>query len=478
MTQASHWLRSVLLALLALALLSGGSLAAGDLFDDDYADCPHKTRMRDGEIANLTVARDAEEADEVNVAWAATDPATWGLGPNAYSTRLVVILDDDDGDPVTKTLSLGTRKVTFDGVDTGTEVTVQMAIVVDTVEGDYLISDILETSVYQSLTAPSFSNDWIIKGARACLNLPHVVDIPFPDLGRFYYIGYNENFANYRPGTAVYNYRPATPRLRIGLVHGGENDSARDDVKFDTYLLRLIDEDGDVVPEVDDVPTMATDYGQEYYSPPFPNPNFPCTPGFYDKDLILDIDYTNTGVTSRLSRLNAEGTRDRAAFVARGPVSNVRINDGGTIAKPMYQQIGALYGSLVGTFNDGVHPNDRIVAHQVANTGGGRVYVPLPDRHRDFPIDTLASDRTYTIEAWAVNEEREVISPRTTLKIHPVTYVHTLVPHSDPFPIDDDNQYPPGRLQDYLNIPLYYPPPGVPAPQNGTLLITDFTVLK
>ena len=30
-----------------------------------------------------------------------------------------------------------------------------------------------------------------------------------------------------------------------------------------------------------------------------------------------------------------------------------------------------------------------------------------PDRHRDFPVDTLTSDRTYTIEAWAVNEERE-----------------------------------------------------------------------
>ena len=477
MTQGTYWLRCALLTLLALGLLSGGSLAAGDLFDDAYRDCPHKTRMRDGEIADLSVARDAEEADEVNVSWAATDPATWGLGANAYNASLVVILDDNDGDdPVSKTLSLGSRKATFDGVAKGREVTVQLAIVVDTAEGDYLISDILEQRVNQSLSAPSFSNDWNIKGIHDCFRttlpypFPNRVDIPYPELGQFYYLGYNENFANYRPGTAVYNHRPETPRLRIGLAHGGEDDDARDDIKFDTYLLRLVDEDGDVVPEGDDVPTMATDYGQEHYAPFRATPN--CPSGLYDRFLILDIEYGNTGgITDNL------GTRaaDRAAFAARGPVSNVRINDDGTIAKPMYQQIGWLYwASLIsGAISDGVHPYENIVAHEVGTPSSGQVYVHPPDRHRDFPVDTLTSDRTYTIEAWAVNEEREVISPRTTLKIHPVEYEYALVPSSTP----SDEQYPPGRLQDYLNIPLVHPDI-VLAPQDGTLLITDFTVLK
>ena len=157
-TKGTHLLRSALLALLALAVISGGSLAAGDLFDDDYKDCPHKTRLRDGQIADLSVNRDSDDEDEVNVSWAATDPATWGLGPNAYSTSLVVILDD--GSSNTETLSLGSKKTTFDGVDTGREVTVQMAIVVDTADGKYLISDILEKSINQSLTEPSFSGSW------------------------------------------------------------------------------------------------------------------------------------------------------------------------------------------------------------------------------------------------------------------------------------------------------------------------------
>ena len=162
---------------------------------------------------------------------------------------------------------------------------VQLAVVVDTADGDYLISDILEASVHQSLSAPSFSTDWIIKGRRDCFGtVARPADIPMPDLGAFYYIGYNENFANYRAGTAVYNFRPATPRFRIGLVHGGEDDSARDDVKFDTYLLRLVDEDGDVVPEGDDVPMMATDYGQEDWAPFIPRAE--CPPGRYDRALI------------------------------------------------------------------------------------------------------------------------------------------------------------------------------------------------
>ena len=119
MTTRTSWLRMTGLVLLALAVLSGGSFAAGDLFDDDYQDCPVRTRLRDGEIADLTLARDAEEEDEVNVSWAVTDPATWGLGSNAYSTSLVVLLDDGVNDLQAKTVSLGTQKQTFSGVATG-----------------------------------------------------------------------------------------------------------------------------------------------------------------------------------------------------------------------------------------------------------------------------------------------------------------------------------------------------------------------
>ena len=297
MTKGTHLLRSALLALLALAVISGGSLAAGDLFDDDYKDCPHKTRLRDGQISDLSVNRDSDDEDEVNVSWAATDPATWGLGANAYSTSLVVILDD--GSLNTETLSLGSRKTTFDGVDTGREVTVQMAIVVDTADGKYLISDILEKSINQSLTEPSFSGNWYripAIGARGDNSAAQSPDVRLKDAngnvldrtdttlaarftavdtaadfqydsemvanGAMYYIGYNENFANYTAGTASYSHSPSTQRLRIGLAHSAnETADERDDVDFDAYIIRIADSDGDVVDEGDDVKTVPNNYG-------------------------------------------------------------------------------------------------------------------------------------------------------------------------------------------------------------------------
>ena len=47
------------------------------------------------------------------------------------------------------------------------------------------------------------------------------------------------------------------------------------------------------------------------------------------------------------------------------------------------------------------------------------MYAEPPNEHRDFPIDTFASDETYTISAWAINDDDEVISPVVKLKVRP-----------------------------------------------------------
>ena len=91
------------------------------------------------------------------------------------------------------------------------------------------------------------------------------------------------------------------------------------------------------------------------------------------------------------------------------------------------------------------------------------VFAFPPDAHRDFPIDVLASDRTYTIEAWAVNEDREVISPKATLKVHPREQAPTTLTGGT------------GGFADYLNTFTDF---GDPFATSGTLLTTEFTVLK
>ena len=99
----------------------------------------------------------------------------------------------------------------------------------------------------------------------------------------------------------------------------------------------------------------------------------------------------------------------------------------------------------VGTTGDG----------QTAYRDPGQLFAHPPDEYRDFPSDTLQSDETYTITAWAVNGDDEVISPVTTLELHLLNRMVTL---SDA-----------AGFQDYLN------PTAV---TTGTLIVTQFTVLK
>lgn len=427
--------RTLLLALLLLAVLGGGSLAGGDLFDDDYQDCPHGTRLREGQIADLTVVRDADAADEVNVAWAGTDPAGWGLGPNAYLTSFVVILND--GTNHTKTLSLNSRKATFDGIQTGREVTVQMAIVTDHADGDYLISDILEQSVHQSLTKPSFSTGWYrITNTGWHPNSPQDV-LPIP-VGRMYYIGYHKNFANYKYGTASFTVEPATPRLRVGLAHSANKDE-RDAVDFASYRIRIEDGKGDVVSGGNDAATVESNYG---WNKLFIHDKSSTETRFSDKGTITSGG-TDTGLAMNSVRL-VDGKGNASVAVHDIPSSvfqrlpqRLLTPDGASLVK-----IGIQGGPSTGFANI------------------GDAYADPPHEHRDFPIDTLSSDETYTITAWAVSDDNEVLSPKATLKVRPSDRTVTL---------GSDN----AAFRNYLNTTQGA---GAGVVTSGTVILTNFTV--
>lgn len=67
----------------------------------------------------------------------------------------------------------------------------------------------------------------------------------------------------------------------------------------------------------------------------------------------------------------------------------------------------------------------------------------------------MQSDETYTLTAWAVNDDDEIISPVATLELHLLNRTVALSATTG--------------FQDYLNAT---------AVNTGTLIVTQFTVLK
>ena len=120
--------------------------------------------------------------------------------------------------------------------------------------------------------------------------------------------------------------------------------------------------------------------------------------------------------------------------------SNVRINDGGEIVRPLYDvkpsfltltqedtrlgQADLVFGQIKRldvhhTATVTVNAQDVSVGNVPADVAENQIYVEPPHQHRDFPQDVFDSDETYTISAWAVNEDDEVISPVVSLTVRP-----------------------------------------------------------
>ena len=436
MTSGVRSLRSIILALLALVVVSGTSFAGAGLFDDEYADCPFRTRLHDGQISGLSVSRNSDYEDEVNVSWTAIDPASWGLGSNAYRASLVVLLDD--GSAHAKTLSLSSRRATFTGVKVNTKVTVQMAIVVKSEDGDYLISNILEQSINQVLTQPAFMTTEWKQGVTSSAKKK----VPG---GAFYYVGYNEAFGNYKAESGLLT-RPQAPRLRIGLAHGGEDDRKRNNENFDAYILRITDENGDVVPEGNDVAAMASNYGTKRLV------TWCIVKDLSDNtDKFANVRVNNGGaITGSMYATPPQFVRnpDNDALPLK-EVIREKVEDKGVSTAVVFAE-----EELIAKYFDKSGPAGF---HSAADTF---LYVMLPDAHRDFPIDVFASGETYTITGWAVNDSNEVISPIASLKVRP-----TDVEYGEAI----------SSIQDYVSLEE------VIGGENSTVkgfTVTTFTVLK
>ncbi len=253
---------------------------------------------------------------------------------------------------------------------------------------------------------------------------------------------------------------------RLHLVHAPEVGAGPQLlVDFDAYIIRIADADGDVVPEGDDMATIKTNYGLGR------NSQGDTTEETPNKLFVHDMQFPNYPIFSSTGTIirNADGsaldyTTD-FVFVAGThwdtgiTLTNMRVVDGFRI------NVGA--HDLPESVLDREEPRNvnpaSISIVKVGTTGDGeseyrdpgQLFANPPDEHRDFPADTLQSDETYTLTAWAVNGDDEVISPVATLKLHLLNRMVTLSATT--------------VFQDYLNTA---------AVNTGTLIVTQFTVLK
>ena len=306
-----------------------------------------------------------------------------------------------------------------------------MAIVVDTADGKYLISDILEQSINQSLTEPSFSTGWRRVTAATDADASDTTEDDTAngfqiataaiDAGMMYYVGYNENFGNYKAASGL-TTTPTTPRLRIGLAHSAnETDGERDDVDFEAYIIRIMDGDGDEVGN--DSATFASSYGTvtHTHTPTAPADSDPRTDTYENQLVVYGVDIT-TPLEFKAEDPN-KGTVGDTGYA----LSNVRIVDGGDVTVAMQDTTGVFtratgapsptYVSLIRVGS--ISGSDVDVATIAAPTAG-TIYAAPPNEHRDFSMGIFDTDTSYTIQAWAVNDDDEVISPIATLEIRPV----------------------------------------------------------
>ncbi len=410
-----RWAGTALLAVAILTLIIDTSFARGDLFDDDYSDCPSRIRLSEDQITSLTVSRNPEARSKVDVSWTATDPDTWGLGPNVYNTLFAIILDDKVNDPVEKTASLGTRSVTFDKVATHAKAEVQMAVVVAGESSDFVASDIIQANLVESLDEPlerpSFSSSWRYQEIDNNRNLVATESPDIPN-GAFYYIGYNHGFVNYLATGDDVVTNPTSPRLRIGLRHEANTDSeSLDMVDFKSYRIRILDENGDQVSA--SVTARSDSVGSGYVIRlPDTDARFPggiVQLGFYLPRRLVGADKT---------------------------IYNVRVQDDGVVFPASSTDELALVDDLLSFIRDewtqrliagSTEVQDAIFTElayfHVTRSDGANLYfqnyfhAPTPDEHADFPVDVMDSSETFTVEAWAVNQVGDALSPKATLKV-------------------------------------------------------------
>jgi hypothetical protein len=205
------------------------------------------------------------------------------------------------------------------------------------------------------------------------------------DLGTFYYLGFNDLFDNWFVANAGgVKQRPSRPKFRVGLGHGSAGVKAGD-ADFENYRIVIEDSSGDLL-----------GYQAETVS----------ASGTYDKNKIVFA-------TDDATFLDEDG------WGTEGTFTNIRLSnnvtDNGAVS-PYFAKLTA--DEPAGLREDLSYGNVGLVnavtdTFPVLNT----IYADSPVEYFDFPNDVFESDGSYTIKAWAEDDDGTRISPQASIKL-------------------------------------------------------------
>ena len=422
----SYSLRLGLMALVVVLIFGAlGSLSlARDAFDDDYDDCPSRTRL--DAVEGLAIDR-TDEADEIRVSWDALPTSTLrSLGSNSYKARLTIIVDGDDKDR-DENVALGDTSRVFDEIDFTKELTISVAVTL----GDYVISDIAEVDFTSGMPAPKFSTGIRMAPSTAAdfdaspsglaktprwLDLSGTTDddnVEAREYGSFYYLGFNDLFDNWyirtKGGTiadtdASPASKPSSPKFRVGLAHGN-GTLTPGDADFENYRIVIEDSNGDHLGYQAETVAATNTYGNDKIV-------------FGESTTLL----TSVNLTAPGSSNTAGDSASYFTNIRRSNrLDNPRSGDPARNAYFAEVSIGTDF-PLEGPGNDDlsyanigvVDPNGWIDE----TLGASSLFADAPVEYFDFPRDVFEDDGTYTIKAWAEDDDSTRISPQASIELN------------------------------------------------------------
>ena len=210
------------------------------------------------------------------------------------------------------------------------------------------------------------------------------------DLGTFYYLGFNDLFDNWYVAAGGADQRPQNAKFRVGLRHGNDKLVAGD-ADFENYRIVIEDSNGDLL-------------------------------GYQAETVVAGRTYDGNKIVFSGNTAGTYLTEDDVGATTKN-FSNIRLSNrvtGGAAVSPYFGRAwngsGSIFEQPPNLRDDLTYGNVGLVDPKKNQfPAAGVVYADAPLEYFDFPSDVFEADGSYTIKAWAEDDDGTRISPQASI---------------------------------------------------------------